>query len=179
MDLAAPGRASWRDTADPAVDFQCGAPCEGAVTPRPASPGLGLRCRCAMCRRSSSIARLLQPPAPDDLVFGTTNRTELDAHNVRRSFRRIATAAGLIAADWTPREMRQSFVSLLSESKVPLEHISRLVGHSGTAVTEAVYRQQLRPVLDEGTTAMDEIFTTTWTRDRHSDSHSIAVRLGQ
>ena len=42
-----------------------------------------------------------------------------------------------------------------------LEHISRLVGHSGTAVTEAVYRQQLRPVLDEGATAMDAIFSAS------------------
>ncbi|GAA4871182.1 hypothetical protein GCM10023403_41920 [Pseudonocardia benzenivorans] len=42
---------------------------------------------------------------------------------------------------------------MLSESGVPLEQISRLVGHSGTAVTEAVYRKQLKPVLDEGATA--------------------------
>jgi hypothetical protein len=46
--------------------------------------------------------------------------------------------------------MRHSFVSLLSASRVPLEHIPRLVGHSGTPVAEAVYRQQLRPVLDAG-----------------------------
>ena len=95
---------------------------------------------------------------PEHLVFATRHGTELDAHNVRRSFRRVATAAGLDAAEWTPRELRHSFVSLLSDSGVPLEHISRLVGHSGTAVTEAVYRQQLRPVLEHGAVAMDEIF---------------------
>lgn len=93
-----------------------------------------------------------------DLVFATQNGTELDPHNVRRSFRRVATAGGLTAAEWTPRELRHSFVSLLSDSGVPLEHISRLVGHSGTAVTEAVYRQQLRPVLEHGAIAMDDIF---------------------
>jgi hypothetical protein len=38
------------------------------------------------------------------------------------------------------------------------EHISRLIGHSGTAVTEAVRRQQIRPVMEEGATAMDAIF---------------------
>lgn len=92
------------------------------------------------------------------LVFATRNGTELDAHNVRRSFRRVVAAAGMNAGDWTPRELRHSFVSLLSDSGVPLEHISRLVGHSGTAVTEAVYRQQLRPVLEHGATVMDEIF---------------------
>ena len=104
--------------------------------------------------------RLGQTPAGAALVFASATGTELDAHNVRRSFRRVVRAAGLDATDWTPREMRHSFVSLLSASGVPLEHISRLVGHSGTAVTEAVYRQQLRPVLEEGATAMDGIFPT-------------------
>ena len=67
------------------------------------------------------------------ISFGTSNGTELDSHNVRRSFRRIVTAAGLDASPWPPREMRHSFVSLLSDSGVPLEHISRLVGQSGPA----------------------------------------------
>jgi integrase len=54
--------------------------------------------------------------------------------------------------------MRHSFVSLLSDSGVPLEDISRLVGHAGTIVTEKVYRKQIRPVLLAGAEAMDEIF---------------------
>ena len=98
--------------------------------------------------------------ASDELVFATGNGNALDPHNVRRSFRRVVAAAGLDATEWTPRELRHSFVSLLSDAGVPLEHISRLVGHSGTAVTEAVYRQQLRPVLEHGAIAMDEIFPT-------------------
>jgi integrase len=92
------------------------------------------------------------------LVFASMVGTELDSHNVRRAFRTVVTAAGLNGEEWTPREMRHSFVSLLSDSGVPMEHISRLVGHSGTAVTEAVYRQQIRPVMEEGATAMDQIF---------------------
>ncbi|GHF84059.1 hypothetical protein GCM10017566_67570 [Amycolatopsis bartoniae] len=51
-----------------------------------------------------------------------------------------------------------SFVSLLSSAKVPIEDIARLVGHNGTAVTELVYRHQIRPVMEEGATAMDRIF---------------------
>ncbi|MFF0434788.1 hypothetical protein ACFYU9_21450 [Streptomyces sp. NPDC004327] len=57
---------------------------------------------------------------------------------------------GIKADDWTPRELRHSFVSLLSDGGVPLEVISRLVGHSGTAVTEEVYRKQIRPVIQTG-----------------------------
>lgn len=39
-----------------------------------------------------------------------------------------------------------------------LEQIARLLGHNGTAVTEWVYRHQLRPVLEDGATTMDDIF---------------------
>jgi hypothetical protein len=45
-----------------------------------------------------------------------------------------------------------------ADAGVPVEHISRLVGHSGTTTTETVYRKQLRPVLLEGADAMDRIF---------------------
>jgi len=41
---------------------------------------------------------------------------------------------------------------------MPLDEISRLVGHSSTVVTEAVYRKQIRPVLQGGATIMDRIF---------------------
>ena len=106
------------------------------------------------------------------MVFTSRVGTELDAHNMRRAFRLVVKAAGLNPADWTPRELRHSFVSLLSASGVRIEDISRLVGHSGTAVTERVYRHQLQAVLDEGTTAMDDLFPRD-EPDSHSDSHSV------
>lgn len=95
------------------------------------------------------------------LVFASKVGTPLDPSHVRREFRRaIRGAAGLDPEQWTPRELRHSFVSLLSDSGVPLEEISRLVGHSGTAVTELVYRKQIRPVLQSGATTMDQIFSS-------------------
>jgi integrase len=39
-----------------------------------------------------------------------------------------------------------------------IEDISRLAGHSSTAVTERVYRHEPRPVLEEGAAAMDNLF---------------------
>ena len=56
------------------------------------------------------------------------------------------------------RELRHSFVSLLSDAGVPIEQISRLVGHSGTTTTETIYHKQIRPVLVQGTDVMDAIF---------------------
>ena len=95
-----------------------------------------------------------------DLVFSSRHGAPLDAANVRRSFRAVVAAAGLDPHEWTPRELRHSFVSLMSAAGVPLEEIARLVGHRSTAVTEAVYRKQLSPVLTEGAEAMDRIFQT-------------------
>jgi hypothetical protein len=44
---------------------------------------------------------------------------------------------------------------------VPLQEIAQLVGHSGhsgTNVTELVYRHQIRPVIQTGATVMDRLF---------------------
>ncbi|MCC5579582.1 tyrosine-type recombinase/integrase [Microtetraspora sp. AC03309] len=93
-----------------------------------------------------------------DLVFRTKTGTALTAHNVRRDFRKVLKLANLAEKDRSPREMRHSFVSLLSDSGVPIKDISRLVGHRNTVVTETVYRKQIRPVLMQGAEAMDDIF---------------------
>jgi len=81
------------------------------------------------------------------------------AENVRRDYRRaLGLVPGIVPQDWTPRELRHSFVSLLSDSGVTIEEISRLVGHSGTSVTELMYRHQIRPVIQTGATAIDWMF---------------------
>jgi hypothetical protein len=41
---------------------------------------------------------------------------------------------------------------------VPIEDISRLVGHNSTEATETVYRHQTRPVPLADTETMDELF---------------------
>lgn len=93
------------------------------------------------------------------LVFTTMVGTEMDAANVRRDLRRaLRNVPGVVPAEWTPRELRHSFVSVLSDAGIPVEQISPLVGHRGTTVTELVYRHQLRPVIQTGATVMDELF---------------------
>ncbi len=98
------------------------------------------------------------------LVFTSAVGTELDAANVRREFRKVLAQAAKVPGielkphEWTTRETRTSFVSILSDRGIPLEEISRLVGHSSTAVTEEVYRKQIRPVIQTGAVAMDGTF---------------------
>jgi len=91
------------------------------------------------------------------LVFASTVGTTLGARNVRRAFQSITQRAG-IEGQWTPRELRTSFVSLMSSSGMAIEEISRLVGHSSTVVTETVYRHELRPVIRSGADAIDKLF---------------------
>jgi integrase len=93
----------------------------------------------------------------NDLVFPSQVGTPADASHVRRSFRKVVEAADLDPREWTPRELRHSFVSLLSDADLPIEHISRLVGHTSTT-TETIYRKQIRPVIMHGADVMDRIF---------------------
>jgi site-specific recombinase XerD len=92
-----------------------------------------------------------------NLMFCTRTGTPLDPAHVRRTFRLI-TSKAKIGEDWTPRELRHSFVSIMSDGGVPIETIADLVGHADTAVTEKVYRHQFRPVIKEGTETMNAIF---------------------
>ncbi len=94
------------------------------------------------------------------LVFTTHHGAALDAGNVRKMFKRVCDEAG-IGDRWTPRELRTSFVSLMSHSGVSIEEIARLVGHASTRTTEIVYRRELRPVITTGAEIMDQLFTAT------------------
>jgi len=94
------------------------------------------------------------------LVFTTCHGAALDAGNVRKMFKRICTEAG-VGDGWTPRELRTSFVSLMSHQGVSIEEIARLVGHATTRTTEIVYRRELRPVITTGAEIMDQLFTAT------------------
>lgn len=80
----------------------------------------------------------------EDLVVATRSGAALDAASVRREFRAVCKAAK-ISETWTPRELRHSFISLMSTSGVPVEEIARLAGHSAPRTTEVVYRRELRP----------------------------------
>jgi len=103
--------------------------------------------------------RLVAGPMWQDrgLVFASAVGTPLDDHNVRRQFRVITEAAGL-GTTWVPRELRHTFVSLLSAHGVPVEAIALLAGHNQTATTELVYRYQIVPALTRGAEVIGQIF---------------------
>ena len=47
------------------------------------------------------------------LVFTTSVGTAFESHNLRREFRQMTAAAGL-GSRWVPKELRTSFVSMMS-----------------------------------------------------------------
>ena len=91
------------------------------------------------------------------LVFTTSVGTAYESHDLRRDFRRVTAAAGL-GARWVPKELRTSFVSMMSYQGVPVEEIARLAGHASSRTTEVIYRRELRPVITTGAEVMDQIF---------------------
>lgn len=125
---------------------------------------LALPARCNDVLREQRAQQVADRLAASDwqdggLVLTTAVGTPTDAANVRRDLRRaLGLVPGIEPADWTPRELRHSFVSVLSDSGIPVEQIAQLVGHSGTSVTELVYRHRLRPVIQTGATVKDRLF---------------------
>lgn len=91
------------------------------------------------------------------LVLATSVGTPLDSHNVRRDFRKVTKAAGL-GERWVPKDLRTSFVTLMSHRGVSVEEIARLAGHSSSRTTETIYRRELRPVITTGAEIMDQVF---------------------
>jgi integrase len=143
-----------------------------SVPPRPASVAVWRSVRAKGDTKTRTSRRTLALPElavtalqalhddtagePGDLVFATATGQPLDAANVRRFFRAVCATAG-IGSGWTPRELRHTFVSLMSDSDVAVEEIARLVGHASSKVTETVYRHQLRPVITTGAEKMDAL----------------------
>ncbi len=101
----------------------------------------------------------LAPEDDNGLVFPNEDGEQRSSVNVLRNFRSLLKEARFEnPKEWTTRELRTSFVSLLSDHGIPIEVIARVVGHSGSSTTERVYRKQLRPVITAGAEAMDDIF---------------------
>jgi integrase len=115
-------------------------------------------------RKWQAEARLAAGPLWHDsgLVFTTNVGTPLDASHVRRDFKALCKKAS-IEGVWAPRELRHTFVSVMSESGVAVEEIARLAGHASSRTTETIYRHELRPVITTGADVMDRLFISTTT----------------
>ncbi|GAA3235907.1 site-specific integrase [Actinocorallia longicatena] len=92
------------------------------------------------------------------LVFARPDGSGYRSQTAAYHFRKVLAAAGLNPDEWTPRETRHCFVSIMSDQEVQIEVIADLCGHASPAVTNEVYRHQLKPVRRDATAHMDRIF---------------------
>jgi site-specific recombinase XerD len=91
------------------------------------------------------------------IVFGDGAGAPKWAQDVNRDFKTLCGRAGA-DRDWTPREQRHTFVSVLSDSGVDIEEIADAVGHITSTVTKVVYRHQIADQITSAATVMDSIF---------------------
>lgn len=91
------------------------------------------------------------------IVFGDRAGAPRWPQDVREYFQLLCSKAG-IGDKWTPRELRHTFVSVLSDSGVDIEKIADAVGHINSTITKTVYRHQIADKVTVAATAMDAIF---------------------
>ncbi len=84
-------------------------------------------------------------PGRTTSVSGTSLGGPMHATDVRTEFKRITGKAGP-GQDWTPRELRHTFISLLSDSGVPVPQPSRWARCS-TAEVRRQRKDKRRPKL--------------------------------
>ncbi|WP_433789326.1 site-specific integrase [Actinoplanes sp. CA-252034] len=150
------GRPDAEPPIPPAIHVWHSVRAHGDTKTKKSRRSLALPVRCVRVLTAHHAAQ--ENPGPDDIVFASKTGTQLNRHAVLRAFRAMVAGTDMNPDDWTVRELRHSFVSLLSDNGMSIEEIADLCGHSGTSITETVYRHQLRPVLLNGATAMDRIF---------------------
>jgi integrase len=91
------------------------------------------------------------------LVFADSAGRPCRPNHITRVFRQLCADAGL-GEGWQPRELRHTFVSLLSHAGVPVESIADAAGHTNANITRSVYRHQLADQVTVAATAMDAMF---------------------
>jgi integrase len=74
---------------------------------------------------------------------------------VGEEFDCICEAAGL--GKWTPRELRHTFCSILSDAGTDIERIADAMGHKDSSITRTVYRHALADKTSDAARVMDDI----------------------
>jgi integrase len=108
-------------------------------------------------RARQAAERLAAGPSwhESGLVFTTPIGTPIDPSNFRRQFDKICNKAGLVG--WHPHELRHSAASIMLAAGVPLEVVSRVLGHASIRITADVYGHIMDPQRKQAADAMSTV----------------------
>jgi integrase len=87
------------------------------------------------------------------LVFCTPLGTPLDPDNHRKAFAKLTERAGI--GKWHPHELRHSATSIMLAQGVPIEVVSKVLGHTSIRITADVYGHILNQQQDGAAKAME------------------------
>ncbi len=87
------------------------------------------------------------------LVFCTSRGQPLDPDNHRRAFAELTQKAGI--GRWHPHELRHSATSIMLAQGVPIEVVSKTLGHTSIRITADVYGHILDQQQDVAAKAME------------------------
>jgi len=106
-------------------------------------------------------------------LFPSEVGTPLDAHNVRRVFRRLSKAAGLERV--TPHDLRHTFGSTLAATELP-QYVQQQMGHRDISTTMGTYGSAFNARPKRGVSALDDGMSRGLTRRSRGDK---VVTLGR
>lgn len=90
----------------------------------------------------------MKDKANSEFVVVSSKGTLVPQQRIDRSFKRIVNNCNL-SKDFTPHCLRHTFATLMYKENMPLEAISKYLGHASTEVTRSIYVH----IFDEITTA--------------------------
>jgi integrase len=91
------------------------------------------------------------------LVFTDGYGHAMNRQKIHHGFRAAVRAAG-IEGSWQPRELRHTFVSVMSAAGTDIEVVSDLVGHSNSHITRTVYAHAIADKISAAAQVMDSIY---------------------
>ena len=91
-----------------------------------------------------------------DAVFTSSVGTRLFPSNVHKQYKKLTQSLGLRYV--RIHDLRHTVAHLLLDDEVPLESVSRLLGHSSLSITMDIYAQNVQSVADRGARGMAELY---------------------
>jgi integrase len=92
----------------------------------------------------------------EDAIFTTSVGTRLYPSNVYKQYVKLIKVLGLRYV--RIHDLRHSVACLLLDDEVPLESVSRLLGHSSLSITMDIYAQNVQSVVDRGARGMSALY---------------------